>query len=200
MVNARHLFSKLLPHFKVLVAQLCPILCNPMVYSPSGSSVHGIIHARILEWVAISFSRSSSQLKDWTQVSCIAGIFFTCKPPGKPPKKQEHTMLAGNWSRSPLWEARILPLNQPFQSAGINSPPDCEFNQCRWDLWISSIIWKLVRNAKPPAPFQNTELESAFYQDSQVTFIKIWPILVWQLKHLVIPAVCISQQFLHRDR
>lgn len=82
-------------------------------------------------------------------------------------------MLAGNWSRSPLCEARILTLNHPPQSADSDSPPDCAFNQCRWDLWISSITWKLVRNAKPPAPFQNTELESAFYQDFQVTFIKI---------------------------
>ena len=45
--------------------------------SPSSSSVHGISQARILEWVAISFSRGSSQPRDWTQVSCIAGRFFT---------------------------------------------------------------------------------------------------------------------------
>ena len=41
-------------------AQLCPTLFNPMDYSPPGSSVHGIVQARILEWVAISFSRGSS--------------------------------------------------------------------------------------------------------------------------------------------
>ena len=45
----------------VLVAQSCAILCNPMDYSPPGSSVHGIFLARILEWVAISFSRGSIQ-------------------------------------------------------------------------------------------------------------------------------------------
>ena len=45
--------------------------------SPPGSSVHGIFQARILEWVVIPFSRGSSWLKDWTQVSCIAGQFFT---------------------------------------------------------------------------------------------------------------------------
>ena len=45
---------------KVLVAQLCPTLCNPMDYSPSGSSVHGILQARILQWVAILFCRGSS--------------------------------------------------------------------------------------------------------------------------------------------
>ena len=50
---------------------------QPMDCSPPGSSVHAILQARILEWVAISFSRVSSQTRDWTQVSCLAGRFFT---------------------------------------------------------------------------------------------------------------------------
>ena len=45
--------------------------------SPSGSSVHGILQARVLEWVAAPFSRGSSQPRDRAQVSCIAGRFFT---------------------------------------------------------------------------------------------------------------------------
>ena len=45
--------------------------------SPSGSSVHGILQARILEWVAIPFSRGSFPPRDWTQVSCTEGRFFT---------------------------------------------------------------------------------------------------------------------------
>ena len=59
------------------VAQSCPTLCDPVDYSPPCSSVHGILQARILEWVAISFSRGSSRHRDWTQVSCIAGRHFT---------------------------------------------------------------------------------------------------------------------------
>ena len=59
------------------VAQLCPTLCNPVDCSLPGSSIHGILQARILEWVAISFSRGSSQPRDQTQVSCIAGRHFT---------------------------------------------------------------------------------------------------------------------------
>ena len=47
----------------------CPTLCDPMDCSPPGSSVHGIFQARILEWVAISFSRVSSQPRDQTRVS-----------------------------------------------------------------------------------------------------------------------------------
>ena len=60
-----------------LVTQWCPTLCDPMDCSPPGSSVHGILQARILEWVAMSSSRGSSHARDRTQVSCIAGGFFT---------------------------------------------------------------------------------------------------------------------------
>ena len=52
-----------------------------------GSSVHGIIPARILEWIASSYSRASSWPRDWTCISCsscIAGRFFTTEPPGEP--------------------------------------------------------------------------------------------------------------------
>ena len=59
------------------VTQSCLTLCDPMNYNLSGSSVHAIFQARILEWVAISFSRRSSQPRDWTQGSCIAGRCFT---------------------------------------------------------------------------------------------------------------------------
>ena len=76
-----------------LAAQSCPTLCNPRgQYSPPGSSVRGISQAGILEWVAISFSRASSWLREWTHVSCIARwifflfffFFLTTEPPGKP--------------------------------------------------------------------------------------------------------------------
>ena len=62
---------------KVLVAQSCPNSFQPVDSSPLGSSDHGIPQARILEWVAIAFSRGSSQLREQTRVSCIAGRFFT---------------------------------------------------------------------------------------------------------------------------
>ena len=58
------------------VAQSCPTLCNPMDCSLSGSSVHGIFQARVLEWIAISFSRGSSRPRNRTQVSHIAGRCF----------------------------------------------------------------------------------------------------------------------------
>ena len=65
---------------KVLVAQLCLTFCDPMNCSPPGSSVHGILQARILEWVAIPFSRESFGPRDRTPISCIAIRFFTIAP------------------------------------------------------------------------------------------------------------------------
>ena len=64
-------------HSVVLVAQLCPTLCDPMDHRPPGSSVHEILQASILEWVAISFSRGSSRPRAQTCLSCIAGRLFT---------------------------------------------------------------------------------------------------------------------------
>ena len=70
-------FSMFSTKVKVLVTQSSPKFCNPMVCSPSGSSVHSISQARILEWAVIPFFRGSSRPRDRTQVSHIAGRFFT---------------------------------------------------------------------------------------------------------------------------
>ena len=60
----------------VLVAQLCPTLCDPMDCIPPGYSVHRILQTRILEWVAIPFSIGSALLRDGIQVSCIAETVY----------------------------------------------------------------------------------------------------------------------------
>ena len=76
-----------LPHppGQVLVAQLCLTLCDPMDGSPPGSSVHGILQARILKWVAIPFSRGSSQPRDWTRSPALQANSLPSEPLGKPP-------------------------------------------------------------------------------------------------------------------
>ena len=61
----------------VLLVQLCPVLCDRTDCSLPGSSVLGIFQARILEWITIPFSKGSSQPRDQTWVSCIAGKVFT---------------------------------------------------------------------------------------------------------------------------
>ena len=74
----------------VLVAQSRPTLCGPMDSSPPGSSVHGILQARILEWVAIPFSRGSSQPRDRTQVSpAFQANSLPSEPSGRP-EPQKH--------------------------------------------------------------------------------------------------------------
>ena len=65
--------------------QLHLTLRSPVDHSPPGSTVHGILQARILEWVAISFSRGSFRPRDKTCISCITGRFFTSEPLVKPP-------------------------------------------------------------------------------------------------------------------
>ena len=67
-------------HVRAKSLQLCPTLCDPMDCSPPGSYTHGILQARILEWVAISFYSQSSWPRDLTHVSyvsCIGSRFFT---------------------------------------------------------------------------------------------------------------------------
>ena len=66
-----------------LIIKLGLTLCDPMDCSLPGSSVHGLCQARILEWVAIFFSRGSFNPRDQTSVSCLAGWFFITEPPGK---------------------------------------------------------------------------------------------------------------------
>ena len=72
------------------VTPSCLTLCDPMDCSPPGSSAHGTLQVRALEWVARPSSRGSSRLRDQICVSCISctvGRFFINEPPGKPRKK-----------------------------------------------------------------------------------------------------------------
>ena len=95
-----------------LVAKLCPTLCDAIDCSLPGSSVRGILQAKILEWVAILFSRRPSWTWVWTQVFCTAGGFFTIwvtREPFKgiftrfpiPPPHPQHTrvlaVLGSTW-------------------------------------------------------------------------------------------------------
>ena len=78
--DVEHLFMCLLitcVSLKVKVAQSCLTVWDPMDWGLPGSSVHGIIQARILEWVCVPFSRESPQPREWTQASLTAGKFFT---------------------------------------------------------------------------------------------------------------------------
>ena len=107
-----HINCLILPCMHAKSLQSCPTVCDLMDYSLAGSSVHGILQVRILEWVAISSSRGSSWPRNWTRVSCcscIAGGFYTTEPSGKP-----HTYIFNNDCdflivippSVPLWQSR----------------------------------------------------------------------------------------------
>jgi len=94
--------------FFVLIAQSCPTLCDPMDYSPPGSSVHRILQAKILERVATPFSRGSSRPREWTRVSRIADRFFTIWPTRKPSwhiDGKKHTKRCS--ASLTIWEMQI---------------------------------------------------------------------------------------------
>ena len=80
-----------------VVSQLCPTLCDSMDCSPPGSSVHGLLQARILEWVAISSFRESPWPRDWTHISCVSCIGITLL-------KTKKTLCPGTVLISSVWE------------------------------------------------------------------------------------------------
>ena len=92
------------------VSQFCPTLWDPMDCSLPDSSLHGILQARVLEWVAISFSRESSQPRHWTRVSCIPGRRFN------------------------LWATREAPRDRQLDPVGIDSskPMHCNLIFMTW--------------------------------------------------------------------
>ena len=108
---------------EVLVAQSCLTLCHPMDQGSPGFSVHGIFQARILEWVAISFSRGSSRPGDWTWVSCIAGRFFTVWTTKVALKKYWRT-----WKPTVTFERRI----------------GHTIGQCKLSHWLLSLMCERV--------------------------------------------------------
>ena len=127
--------------------QLCPTLCDPMDCSLPGSTVLGILQARILKWVVIPFSRGSSQPRDQTWVTCVAGRFFTIWAIRKAKKKK-------------------IPLS-PHLRIGLSKKA-----QILYMLWICSllsiqmgmsIIWLTCINQKVVKPaYVNWELSPEF--------------------------------------
>ena len=96
--------------------QSCPNLCDLMDCSPPGSSVHEISQARILEWVASSFSRGSPWPKDQTRISCIVANSLLSETPGKPKSILWRCVIHSVVSNS-LWPHGLLPTQAPLSMA-----------------------------------------------------------------------------------
>ena len=133
--------------------------------SPPGSSIHGILQARILEWVAIPFFRGSSQPRDWTQVSCTAGRFFTDWATSEFPERVYITVYRG----TRLWLTKLISasffpsfFSPPLFTASNNlilhvrgpRESSCLHRHVAWfrreDIWLKSTFhacWLILRRA-----------------------------------------------------
>ena len=106
-----------------LVTKSCLTLCNSIDYSPPGSSVHGISKARILDWVAISFSKGFSQFRDQSSIpyiSCIGRWILNCWT-----IREAHYLLS-----------RVLPISRAQSCLTLCYPMDCSLpgsSFCPWD-------------------------------------------------------------------
>ena len=118
------------------VAQSCLTLWDPMDYSLPASSVHEIFQSRILEWVAISFSRRSSQPRDWTQVSHIVGRCFTV------------------WATREVWryELTFIRSSKKIQSKSLQTEQSstnlyhsslCSYTEVRAVSWVDWVLRKV---------------------------------------------------------
>ena len=161
--------------WKVLVTHSCLTLCDPMDCSPPGFSVHEICQARILEWVAISSFRGSSRPRDQTQVSGIAGEFFTvwatreallqnwfdtihlvffyCSFYSVP-----WTSLPWTWVKTPYWNTehcswiKWLLTGRPHQvECGSSWEAMAVSAALVSDVWGSSPLWRLLSRVAPGA-------------------------------------------------
>ena len=151
-------------------------LCDPMAYSPPGSSVQEILQERILEWVTIPFSRRS---RDRTRVSCIAGRFFTTEPPGT------HVQLKINWNMA-LFIFLFFPTVQPqnsykFLEAAIQGSSEISllFRSLHKVLFLFYFFLQtisshptLLSNHRKKT-FRNTEVQSPSH----------WKLPAWVLSH-----------------
>ena len=142
------------PLSKLKGFQSCLPLCNPVDYT-----AHGILQARILEWVAFPFSRGSSQPRDRTQVSCIAGRFFTSWATGKPgdhlgSMKKPNVLL----SNESLLEKRSL-------------TPWAQGTQLGYSQWLQQLIWR--DRLKGPKTGQRDMMKG------QRQTVRVWEKPVW---------------------
>ena len=122
----------------VQMLQSCSTLCDPMDHSPLGSSVHGVLQARLLKWIALPSSRGSSWRRDRTGISCISCIadrFFTPEPAGKPRNDPQTSLIQLFLKLKP--EARINDQEHKWEGASVLN------SVCVW--WVVG-VWRLKKD------------------------------------------------------
>ena len=147
----------------VKVARSCLTLCDPM-----DCLVHGILQARIVEWVAFPFSRGSSQPRDRTQVSCIAGGFFTSwitRVFRGLPWFEPHLGHSFKWAHlilSFLVTSTLPPPDPPIPPAQVLYYPTPANLWAPWDLWAISLSPLQSHQLRPHFPYQPGVLDPSF--------------------------------------
>ena len=152
------------------------LFCDPMDCNPPGSTVHGISQARLLEWVAISFSRGSSQFRDRTHVSCLAGGFFTPDPPGKP------------------WML-LLPILSALGEVIKEFRYFLLFDMVTW-LWVKASVTTPL-NLKEERNIQFTsdiwEKKMDFYRaNKEICIVSIWNLPFFMLRSMTISCLMLA--------
>ena len=123
--------------WKLIVAQSCPTLCDPVKCSLSGSSVRGILQSRIPEWVSIPFSKVSSWTRGQTQVSWIASRFFTIWA-SKEAQHRRRSLFIGNIHSNIEYDGQHID-NFSEMHCGKETPLYCIYSVFfPWNLQIVS--------------------------------------------------------------
>ena len=138
----------------VLVIQSCPTLYGPVDCSPPGSSVHGILQARILEWVAILFSRGSSWPRNRTQVSCIADGFFTIWA------IREGLVLSSNPEYHTLKTSPLIPTIRNYPRVAF---PFCSQGASSCQRWTQGVRWERGQWALRKGGWRGRKLERSHW-------------------------------------
>ena len=110
-----------------LVSELCLTLCDPMDCTLPGSSVHGISQARILEWAAISFSRTSSQPRHQIHISCTGRQILYHWANTWRWKKQMFHKIHICWALQRQWDTEWILSTRPFLRVSPTTPSPCSF-------------------------------------------------------------------------
>ena len=148
-----------------LVTQSYLTLCHPIHCSPPGFSVHGILQARTLEWVAISSSRESSQPRDWTHVSCVSFIdrqvLYLWSHWGRPSytwygSKESSVFLACDFSHAWWYTPHVLPGGKGAL-------------QGNWHCHKVPLPGVLPSSLLTPKPFSSHRKQPAFF-----SFLWVW--------------------------
>ena len=134
------------------VTQSCPTLCDPMDCSLPASSVCGIFQARVLEWVAISFSRRSSQARDRTRVSCIAGRRFTIWATREARESLNYVIISGD-----IIQYASLIIQQVKNPPAVQETQETQVWSLGWDDTLeeemaphsSALAWEIPWTGEP---------------------------------------------------